>query len=325
MTTPTPTPATVYTLTYTGDNFPTIAARLRPHLASITEEEWAHNGESGKQLVFSPRPDEDNGVATYRERVGATIRYIHCDEKGCGRLDFLRWNEPLCEYLIAHRRCFYCNHWHKLMAVVDDPKTVRIGGVHYRLGDERGPAQVRGYGGRRFRIKFHDGRDVTTTDLWCQGTIPQRFRERLGDNAVFVRDQIEIALRQFEPPIEEKNMNEDDTTLPDLPETEAGSIIEPSLLTPEDRARLRPGDRLGMDTHSRLYIIRDAHWDGSTWPDAVSLITLGGYGVKRFKDYASCMVALAQPSGVLDEGELPGDDDPRESGQEQREYRQVTE
>lgn len=119
-------------------------------------------------------------------------------------------------------------------------------------------------------------------------------------------------------------MNEDDK----VAEVEAEQSVilnEPVIDGSSTRARLRPGDRLGQSIDGRLYIIRDAHWDGSTWPDAVSLITLGGYGVKRFKDYASCMVALANPSGVLDEGELPGDDDPRESGQEQREYRQQTE
>ncbi|CAO0836086.1 putative protein OS=Streptomyces microflavus OX=1919 GN=Smic_80960 PE=4 SV=1 [Streptomyces microflavus] len=42
-----------------------------------------------------------------------------------------------------------------------------------------------GFGGRRFDIEFFDGRRVTTHDLWSQGTIPPKHRERYQDNARF--------------------------------------------------------------------------------------------------------------------------------------------
>ena len=35
-------------------------------------------------------------------------------------------------------------------------------------------------------IRFTDGREVITHNLWHQGTIPKHFRARLPDNAVFV-------------------------------------------------------------------------------------------------------------------------------------------
>jgi hypothetical protein len=41
----------------------------------------------------------------------------------------------------------------------------------------------RGFAGRRFVIRFHDGRIVETTNLWSNGIIPEHFRDRLLDNA----------------------------------------------------------------------------------------------------------------------------------------------
>ncbi len=59
-----------------------------------------------------------------------------------------------------------------------------IGGTCYVIGVEtsKGP---RGFGGRRFDIEFFDGRTVTTTDLWYQGVVSPKWRERLPDNARF--------------------------------------------------------------------------------------------------------------------------------------------
>ncbi|MEV4748997.1 hypothetical protein AB0K21_21685 [Streptosporangium sp. NPDC049248] len=69
---------------------------------------------------------------------------------------------------------------------LDDPaKRVVVNGEHYLIcGDETGG--FRGYGGRRFDIEFFDGRTATTRNLWCQGTIPPRWRDRYPDNARFV-------------------------------------------------------------------------------------------------------------------------------------------
>jgi len=44
----------------------------------------------------------------------------------------------------------------------------------------------KGFGGRDFSIKFYDGRDIKTSNLWYQGEIPERFKEFLSDNAEFV-------------------------------------------------------------------------------------------------------------------------------------------
>lgn len=72
----------------------------------------------------------------------------------------------------------------------DDPaERVVVGGEHYLLGDDKPdyPKAFKGFGGRRFAIEFFDGRKVTTHDLWHQGVVPPKWRERYPDNARFVQ------------------------------------------------------------------------------------------------------------------------------------------
>lgn len=68
----------------------------------------------------------------------------------------------------------------------DPAREVIVNNVHYMLGTTGGPNSMRGFGGRRWRIQFHDGRLIETTDLWYQGTIPPKWRERYPDNAIFL-------------------------------------------------------------------------------------------------------------------------------------------
>ncbi|WP_275558596.1 hypothetical protein [Streptomyces sp. 5-6(2022)] len=67
---------------------------------------------------------------------------------------------------------------------------VVVGGEHYILGEDRPGDAFKGFGGRRFDIEFFDGRKVTTRDLWYQGVIPPKWRERYPDNARFVTGEV---------------------------------------------------------------------------------------------------------------------------------------
>lgn len=83
--------------------------------------------------------------------------------------------------------CFDCSFW---LCKTDYPDYVAnrraiINGDHYMAYAET-DGIFRGSGGRRFIIQFFDGRIIETNNLWHQGTIPDRFRELLQDNAVFV-------------------------------------------------------------------------------------------------------------------------------------------
>jgi hypothetical protein len=76
-----------------------------------------------------------------------------------------------------------------------NPNQVRIGGKLYRVlpeppPDPRAPfpsTSGYGFGGARFKIRFHDGRRVETRNLWSYGEIPGEYREALPDNAVFAK------------------------------------------------------------------------------------------------------------------------------------------
>lgn len=83
--------------------------------------------------------------------------------------------------------CYTCQFWLDRMNF-DSSQSIRVKGNHY-YNEGRGPEvphQCRGFSGRSWRIKFFDGRILETVDLWYQGEIPERFRDRLPDNAEFV-------------------------------------------------------------------------------------------------------------------------------------------
>lgn len=81
-------------------------------------------------------------------------------------------------------------YWQRLIYTRHNPDHVVVKGTHYTIGPEDASIrrQWRGFHGDQYVIRFNDGRTVTSTNLWCQGTIPLEHREQLPDNAEFVRE-----------------------------------------------------------------------------------------------------------------------------------------
>ena len=99
----------------------------------------------------------------------------------------LTYSEALRKQLISRQLCFSCNFWCNRCLGTRSPRSVRVDGRHYWIGNVcSGDKKSQGFGGRRFVIRFIEGRKVTTTNLWHQGEIPEHFRERLPDNATFL-------------------------------------------------------------------------------------------------------------------------------------------
>lgn len=97
------------------------------------------------------------------------------------------------EALETGRYCTACRFWLHLVAEADDPRNVRAGGQHYRLGDPRpSKKHLRALGGRRFIVTYADGHTVKTSNLWVQGPVPERFRDRLPDNATLESDEPDL-------------------------------------------------------------------------------------------------------------------------------------
>ena len=68
--------------------------------------------------------------------------------------------------------------------------TIIINGVHYQHNVmSTDPKKWLGMNGRLFTIKMLDSTIIKTNDLWCQGTIPVYYRDKLKDNAEFVNDK----------------------------------------------------------------------------------------------------------------------------------------
>ena len=105
--------------------------------------------------------------------------------KECGKLETLQWVPDLNRELADGSLCFKCHFWLKLLERdKTDPKCARIGGTHYVVGPADG--FPRGFGGDTFYLRMPDGSLRRTRNLWCQGNIPDRFRERMPDNAAFL-------------------------------------------------------------------------------------------------------------------------------------------
>lgn len=75
----------------------------------------------------------------------------------------------------------------RLLDDAKEPDRVAIiDGTHYYIGDEDSKeTYFRGFAGAHFTIRFYDGRVVETTNLWCQGDIPEEFRDLFPNNAEF--------------------------------------------------------------------------------------------------------------------------------------------
>jgi DNA-directed RNA polymerase subunit RPC12/RpoP len=100
----------------------------------------------------------------------------------CGK-SFERRHTP--ESYIGNN-CFDCSFWLEKTDYPDYMKThqVIIDGQHYLFHET--DSFIKGFGGRRFKIQFFDGRIIETNNLWFQGEIPDQFRSIFPDNAVFL-------------------------------------------------------------------------------------------------------------------------------------------
>lgn len=90
--------------------------------------------------------------------------------------------------------CHECAFWLIHISQPEDqrmPKVV-IDGTLWRPDREMsqkpawGTTRWLGLGGAKQVIKLHTGEVITTYNCWCNGTIPQRYRKDLPDNAVFL-------------------------------------------------------------------------------------------------------------------------------------------
>jgi hypothetical protein len=112
----------------------------------------------------------------------------------CGRIVGTNYADELKKELIRDNICFDCHYWNRYVTRKDDYDVVRVNGEHYVIVRHNIRARLKSFRGSRghtfrspkFKIRFYDGREVISRNLWYQGVIPERFKFELPDNAIFM-------------------------------------------------------------------------------------------------------------------------------------------
>lgn len=81
--------------------------------------------------------------------------------------------------------CFKKHYWNDIIS--EREKHIIINGdCYYDAGNMPDSyTGFLGHSGRKFYIKYFDGRIMSTNNLWYNGTVPEEFRNQLKDNATF--------------------------------------------------------------------------------------------------------------------------------------------
>lgn len=96
--------------------------------------------------------------------------------------------------VLCSSECFHVHFWNEIVKEKDEH--IIIDGTCYYDGGNKDTLypQFLGHSGRRFWIRFKDGRTITTNNLWFNGEIPEKFFDKLPDNAEFyIPDHIKFA------------------------------------------------------------------------------------------------------------------------------------
>lgn len=138
-----------------------------------------HIGCGGRITSSSAEIDEEGMKEVYNCRI-------------CGGPEQAHYCEPTKTEMTKGQLCFMCHFWQEKIGWREEnrPDCFVIEGHHYKVNPDapKGAFGV-GFGGSKFHIKPNDGRsEIVTKNLWHQGDVPERFRDVLTDNAIFIRD-----------------------------------------------------------------------------------------------------------------------------------------
>ena len=86
--------------------------------------------------------------------------------------------------VLCSEKCFDIHFWNEIVKEKD--QHLFINGKSYKDGGTS--TSFLGFDGRRFHIRKFDGTEIVTNNLWCQGEIPEEYRDILQDNAEFLQE-----------------------------------------------------------------------------------------------------------------------------------------
>lgn len=138
---------------------------------------------------------DEGGIYTSRSGPYDTKEtlYKDCDIqpfpcKECGKLISARLVEPVRSEIIAQKLCHSCHFWTGKLPGLNDPNVFVVNGGMYKKYPDTNDKGFKGFGGRLFKMLRPDGKIVESKNMWHSGTVPEIFRDRIKDNAVFVEN-----------------------------------------------------------------------------------------------------------------------------------------
>lgn len=103
----------------------------------------------------------------------------------CGKEIDANFVEEVSKVMVENKWCYECFFWNSQLEADKHRKFAVIDGGHYVIAEDA-PKGFRGFGGAEFKIRFFNGEQITTHNLWFQGEIPEEFKDKMPDNAEFV-------------------------------------------------------------------------------------------------------------------------------------------
>ena len=113
---------------------------------------------------------------------------VICSE--CGKEEKATFGGTVGKLMVEKCLCFECAFWTEKIEIFSNRHAIIDGKMFYIKDDK--PKEYKGFlgfGGRKFNIQFNDGQIITTRNMWHNGEIPDHFRDRLPDNAVFISEK----------------------------------------------------------------------------------------------------------------------------------------
>jgi hypothetical protein len=103
--------------------------------------------------------------------------------------------QPLPQMMVEKQLCFECAFWTDKIEKTPQNREI-INGEHYMFGQfQEDPLCFQGHGGRIFYAVHNDKTLVMSNNVWCQGTVPGRFRNQLPDTAKLISKHTYLQLK----------------------------------------------------------------------------------------------------------------------------------
>jgi hypothetical protein len=90
--------------------------------------------------------------------------------------------------ILCSNECFHIDFWNdKVLNFNPEKGHIVVNGTHYTICKDTPGSYFKGHGGHKFIIEYlNDKHIIESKNVWCQGTIPASYRNKLPDTAKFI-------------------------------------------------------------------------------------------------------------------------------------------